>query len=450
MAASRAHDVFTPPSACPASTHDCTRGRRARERPLIAFRLRAALPRRRRRVRAPPSRVGGARGIVGHIMDVLAGLLASYGNNPQPNHGDIETLHERTWARHRFGLSTVQLISSLASFADWATDFQYYFHVRSWVYGVGYEPTDGDIVGCILHLQSDGIFGSSGDGVGGTAADAVGVMMKQNSTNTTIDVPHTAATAEGCANVLKDAVETCGQPVLVPLSGWVMVLLLCTACAGMAGDLCRAYSTLAQINSVKLRAKHHHRSHHGGIESAVMNPLATSEAECSPPSPVLPNRIDRMDDDRMQDGPKADESDITDFTCDMQCMKVLCDCLSRGTVDISPSDTYMMNGYEGMMQRLHGCCGCLCVLVEDFVQLYLTFYIELGPKSEAIIGGGGSFGLHAAISVLAGLLNGIFKLVAGWHEWRKGPLDDILRTTTLVHETDIHVDGGTITAKEVL
>ena len=401
-------------------------------------------------------------------MDVLAGVLTSYGNNGQPDHGDFESaLHERsTWARRRFGLSTVQLVSSLASFVDWVTDFQYYFHVRSWVSGVGYEPTDGDIVSCILHLQSGGTFvghagwvwddsSTSGGGVGGTAFDAVGTMMELNGTNTTVDrhAPHSAATADGCivaaTDALKSAVETCEQPVLVPLSRWVMALLLCSACAGMAGDLFRAYSTLAQVNSVKIRVKHHYLSQDGGVESAVGNPLATSEVEQSPRLPVLPNTIDRMADDQMQDAPKSEEDDVTDFTCEIQCVKVLCDCLSHGTVDVSPADTGMMNGYENLCQRLHGCCGCLCVLVEDFIQLFLTFYIELGPKSDAIIGGGASFGSQALISVLAGLLNGIFKLLVGWHEWRKGALDDILRAVTLAHETDINVDGGAITTQEV-
>ena len=95
-------------------------------------------------------------------MDVVAGLLTSKAEDERKlaeARGGTSSDDGGFLARQlrRAGLSKAQALSSLASLADWITDFQYYFEVRSWTEG-RYAPSDTDIVDCADFLMSEGRF----------------------------------------------------------------------------------------------------------------------------------------------------------------------------------------------------------------------------------------------------------------------------------------------------
>ena len=83
-------------------------------------------------------------------MDVLAGLLAAKAEQEDmldearggKSDGSFVARHLR-----RAGLSKAQALSSLASLADWVTDFYYYYQAESWTEG-RYPPSSDEIVGC--------------------------------------------------------------------------------------------------------------------------------------------------------------------------------------------------------------------------------------------------------------------------------------------------------------
>ena len=87
--------------------------------------------------------------------------------------------------------------------------------------------------------------------------------------------------------------------------------------------------------------------------------------------------------------------------------------------------------------RIHGLVGSVGVIVEDGVQLVLTCYVELYIKADVLVVAGGVGGISktAALSVVFGLGNAVFKVVEGIHRFKTGPLGDVTADTTAVKYT---------------
>ena len=58
-----------------------------------------------------------------------------------------------------------------------------------------------------------------------------------------------------------------------------------------------------------------------------------------------------------------------------------------------------------------------------------TLDVELRHRPRSLIGGEtgdwGGISAIAALSLVAGVINAVFKIAAGWHQYKKGPLDAI-------------------------
>jgi len=92
--------------------------------------------------------------------------------------------------------------------------------------------------------------------------------------------------------------------------------------------------------------------------------------------------------------------------------------------NMTPQQVYNVQQAEAYREKLHGMVGAVGVILEDPAQLACTCYVELSLKPAALVGAtaGGVAGFLwlALFSVVAGIANALFKLVEGWHRWKRG------------------------------
>ena len=128
------------------------------------------------------------------------------------------------WFSLHIHLTTAEIIHSLTSLLDWASDFYYVFDVLIWI-GAGYVPSKSQVVDCVLALQGQGHC------TNGTWA-------------WTLDGARFDTTAGGDALTCCDAeqintalMDTCQMPRKVDVPGHILFLLIFGAAAGVLSDI---------------------------------------------------------------------------------------------------------------------------------------------------------------------------------------------------------------------
>ena len=176
-------------------------------------------------------------------MDIVAGLLTTKaeeerklaelrGGTSSDGGGFVSRQLRRT------GLSKAQALSSLASLADWITDFQYYFEVRSWTEG-RYAPSSDDTLDCADFLMSEGRFVN---GIWEWDCAGLSAVVNESQSCGVIDT-----CASNLTDVLTESTAAlmaeCRRERTVDVPEHVMLWLLASAWLGLIGDVLKAIST---------------------------------------------------------------------------------------------------------------------------------------------------------------------------------------------------------------
>eukprot|EP01047_Picozoa_sp_COSAG01_P032551 COSAG01_NODE_2358_length_7838_cov_7.568807_2_plen_651_part_00 len=406
-------------------------------------------------------------------MDVLAGYLAGVGQ------ATTETQQEEQgWLRRHTGLSRTQAASSVASLLDWVTDFRYYALVKSWTEG-NYEPSADDIVACEDFLVSEGQFVNGSWGWEGDCFAAPDGFVLQDSSSSSVE--GAAVTNQSCvcigalpAGARAEALwAECRGERTVQVSGLVLDWLLVSACLGAAGDVFKACSTMWERRSAAMRERayvRHDERHEAlltrvrsvgsvvALRGSILNPVHATDAEQDVAQQthganVLAEAVADADADKDDSGAEVLPGGATRVRWMEAANWLVRTVRGQGASafpDPSEDNTTNMSSCEAFLKKLHGMCGCTCVMAEDVAQLLCTMYVELVAKPEAMVGcHAASFSLEAWLSVGAGLINGVFKLAIGFERLRVGDLNLIIGDPhRLASMREISLPGAQLTSGE--
>jgi hypothetical protein len=275
-------------------------------------------------------------------------------------------------------LSTPRVISSITSTVDWVSDARYAQQVYLWSIGE-YNPTESEQFACLRLASSDG-----------ACSSCVGANVTEWTYGDDLTVTGCEA---GGAPTTEALLAACAAQLTVEVPLGVFAVLFGSTVLGCAGDLTKAVLTLLNDrDAAKLDA------HWADVDKE----REREEIQFDNPTHSVENHSE------------VDASEGEAYTGER----------------LSYNDRYFLQEHEANRAKLHGKLSAAGVLLEDGVQLAATFYVELLLKPQALIGGGAAAGLagfsaFALVSVVAGLINMIFKLVEGYHRARRGILDDI-------------------------
>eukprot|EP01046_Picozoa_sp_COSAG06_P027895 COSAG06_NODE_2486_length_6776_cov_5.224652_1_plen_444_part_00 len=296
------------------------------------------------------------------------------------------------------GLTGAQVISSLLSGVDWASDFAVAREFQLW--GTeGHTPNEAEFRACIEFVSTNGTFVNGTWSLDGD--EQFGLAGSPSVNTSSVDGGSLAA-----------AVAQCAEPRMVEVPDWLIVLMYGVATYGAVTDVVKAGLVWKNSNSASRGAAHYRRQDARHRE--------TSDAQ--QPDNDTTKLLEGGKEYTGVDNSAEVEAEGEGETEKPRLLWYQPDFSPWGETKTSQKRTKTLGLVSG--------CG---VVVEDVVQASCTLYAEMVLKANALVVATGGLSTVGLLSLGFGLANAVFKVAEGIDRCTSGMLADISSATFAVH-----------------